>query len=278
MIVATTTLAQGSTHPPRPSSSSRKLNHPPEAASPPIPVAEYKNIVGQAGRLGFATSSQAFLLVEGPVDEERKWHRYLVGTPEDVHSTLLDLNADTLTLVPRALGRHPAGIWTGPPARPGRRRVVPVTQLRNASNPRRSSTVRRGGGERRRRRPAPYRTRQRGRRGGRRADRARPTSGYRDGDRSNRSAPRRLLLRSSRAPTQSGGADLRRPDGRGTGRNIFRRTPEAGRRSGDLRWCAPGKAPARLSIVCCVPSREVAIRRIKRAVGVPVVDGRCEQV
>jgi hypothetical protein len=62
---------------------------------------QYKNIIGRAGRL--AASGQAFLLVEGPADEERKWHRYILGTPEDVRSTLSDPNADTVTLALRVV-------------------------------------------------------------------------------------------------------------------------------------------------------------------------------
>ena len=103
VIVATTTLAQG-INTPAEAVVVAELDHPAgRGQSTPYAVAEYKNIVGRAGRLGFATSGQAFLLVEGPVDEERKWHRYVLGTPEDVRSTLLDPNADTLTLVLRVL-------------------------------------------------------------------------------------------------------------------------------------------------------------------------------
>lgn len=103
VIVATTTLAQG-INTPAEAVVVAELDHPKgRGQSSPYTVAQYKNIVGRAGRLGYATSGQAFLLVDGPVDEERKWRHYVVGAPEDVRSTLLDPGADTLTLVLRVL-------------------------------------------------------------------------------------------------------------------------------------------------------------------------------
>jgi helicase len=103
VIVATTTLAQGINSPAE-AVVIAELDHPAgRGQSTPYTVAEYKNIVGRAGRLGFATSGQAFLLVDGPVDEDRKWRHYVLGVPEDVRSTLLDPAADTLTLVLRVL-------------------------------------------------------------------------------------------------------------------------------------------------------------------------------
>ena len=103
VIVATTTLAQG-INTPAEAVVVAELDHPAGRGQfTPYTVAEYKNIVGRAGRLGYAISGQAFLLADGPVDEERKWHHYVLGAPEDVHSTLLDPSADTLTLVLRVL-------------------------------------------------------------------------------------------------------------------------------------------------------------------------------
>jgi hypothetical protein len=104
VLVATTTLAQG-INTPAESVIVAELDHP-QGASPPIPysVAEYKNIIGRAGRLGYSDRGQAFLLVDGPIDEQRKWINYITGTPEDLHSTLLDSSLDRLTLVLRVLG------------------------------------------------------------------------------------------------------------------------------------------------------------------------------
>jgi helicase len=111
VIVATTTLAQG-INTPAEAVIIAELEHPGgRGQSAPYTVAEYKNIAGRAGRLGFATSGQTFLLVHGSMDEERKWHHYVLGAPEGVRSSLLDPAADTLTLVLRVLAAAtPAGV------------------------------------------------------------------------------------------------------------------------------------------------------------------------
>lgn len=103
VIVATTTLAQG-INTPAEAVVIAELEHPGgRNASTPYSVAEYKNIIGRAGRLGYSQSGQSFLLVQGPIDEERKWRQYVTGSPEDLRSTLLDPGLDELTLVLRVL-------------------------------------------------------------------------------------------------------------------------------------------------------------------------------
>lgn len=103
VIVATTTLAQG-INTPAESVVVAELDHPAgRNQTTPYTVAEYKNIIGRAGRLGFNPSGESFLLVDGPIDEDRKWRHYVTGTPEELHSTLLDPSLDELTLVVRVL-------------------------------------------------------------------------------------------------------------------------------------------------------------------------------
>ena len=99
VVVATTTLAQG-------------VNMPAETVVMPelqrrisryefqsYRVAEYKNIAGRAGRLGLTERGRAIVLAYGRADADRFWSQYVNGTPEDIHSTLLDPAADVYTLV-----------------------------------------------------------------------------------------------------------------------------------------------------------------------------------
>lgn len=104
VLVATTTLAQG-INTPAEAVIVAELDHPAGAGrSAPYSVAEYKNIIGRAGRLGYSEQGRSFLLVDGPMDEHRKWQHYITGQPEDLHSTLLDPGLDRFTLVLRVLG------------------------------------------------------------------------------------------------------------------------------------------------------------------------------
>lgn len=111
VIVATTTLAQGINTPVE-AVVIAELEHPGgRNASTPYSVAEYKNIIGRAGRLGYSQSGQSFLLVDGAIDEDRKWRHYVAGSPEDLRSTLLEPGLDELTLVLRVLAA--AGAFSG---------------------------------------------------------------------------------------------------------------------------------------------------------------------
>jgi replicative superfamily II helicase len=103
VIVATTTLAQGVNLPAETvivPEVSRKVG---PKIFQPYRVAEYKNIVGRAGRLGFVERGRAIVLALGYADTGRIWQQYVKGTPEDIRSVLLDPNADVYTLVLRVV-------------------------------------------------------------------------------------------------------------------------------------------------------------------------------
>jgi helicase len=103
VLVATTTLAQG-VNLPAETVIIAGLEHPAgPGQSNPYTVAEYKNIAGRAGRLGLTTQGQAVVLVSGDFDGQRKWERYITGTPEDLHSQLLGDDTDVLTLALRVV-------------------------------------------------------------------------------------------------------------------------------------------------------------------------------
>ena len=99
VIAATTTLAMG-VNTPAEAVVVAGLEHP---GGEPYTVAEYKNIVGRAGRLGFATTGQSFLLALSSQDEYQMWSRYVRGLPEDVASRLFDPHRDPRSLVLRVL-------------------------------------------------------------------------------------------------------------------------------------------------------------------------------
>jgi hypothetical protein len=103
VIVATTTLAQGVNLPVE-TVVVAELDHPAAyPATTPYSVAEYKNIAGRAGRLGLTTQGRAIVLGGGGVDTQRKWDRYITGTPEDLHSLLADDGNDRYSLVLRVV-------------------------------------------------------------------------------------------------------------------------------------------------------------------------------
>lgn len=101
VIVATTTLAMG-VNTPAEAVVVAGLNHP---GKPKVPyaVAEYKNIVGRAGRLGFAKRGQSFLLALDSHTEHDYWNKYVKGSPEDLESRFFQASADIRTLVVRVL-------------------------------------------------------------------------------------------------------------------------------------------------------------------------------
>jgi helicase len=101
VIVATTTLAMG-------------INTPAEAVviaglihRGPSPtrysVAEYKNMVGRAGRLGFAQAGESYIVATGDPTAQEAWSRYILGNPEEVTSHFLDASTDPQTLILRSL-------------------------------------------------------------------------------------------------------------------------------------------------------------------------------
>jgi helicase len=99
VIVATTTLAMG-------------INTPAEAVvvaglTHPGPtqytVAEYKNMVGRAGRTGYATEGELYIVAIGNPAPNIAWQRYVLGSPEDIASHFLDATTDPQTLILRSL-------------------------------------------------------------------------------------------------------------------------------------------------------------------------------
>lgn len=96
VLVATTTLAMG-VNTPAWSVVIEGLMHPGDV---PYSVAEYKNMVGRAGRLGWTPTGKAFLVA--PNDEYHLWTHYVRGSPEALRSRFAEQNV--LTAVCRVLG------------------------------------------------------------------------------------------------------------------------------------------------------------------------------
>ncbi|KRQ93041.1 DEAD/DEAH box helicase [Bradyrhizobium valentinum] len=107
VIAATTTLAMG-VNTPASSVIIAGLDHP---GDQPYSVAEYKNLVGRAGRLGFAEKGASYLLALDPCAEHDLWSRYVTAAPEDLVSRFLDDTTDPRSLIIRVLvaARRAAG-------------------------------------------------------------------------------------------------------------------------------------------------------------------------
>ncbi len=99
VLVATTTLAMG-VNTPAAAIVIVGLTHP---GSEPYKVAEYKNMVGRAGRLGYAPRGESYIVPSGRLDENWAWRHYVCGHSEDVESIFLKETTDPRTLVLRAL-------------------------------------------------------------------------------------------------------------------------------------------------------------------------------
>lgn len=80
VIAATTTLAMG-VNTPASSVIITGLDHP---GDEPYSVAEYKNLVGRAGRLGYAEKGASYLLALDVRAEHDLWSRYVTAAPEDL--------------------------------------------------------------------------------------------------------------------------------------------------------------------------------------------------
>lgn len=103
VIVSTTTLAQG-VNLPAETVIIAELAHPIGLGrTKPYTVAEYKNIAGRAGRLGLTEAGRAIVLAYSAADEHEKWYQYILGTPEDVRSSLLRNDVDLYTLLLRVV-------------------------------------------------------------------------------------------------------------------------------------------------------------------------------
>jgi helicase len=64
----------------------------------PFNVAEYKNMAGRAGRLGYNEIGKAIILAETPIERAQLFQKYVLGTPEDVTSSFQQRNLPTWTL------------------------------------------------------------------------------------------------------------------------------------------------------------------------------------
>jgi replicative superfamily II helicase len=112
VIVATTTLAMG-VNTPASSVVIAGLTHP---GGSPYSVAEYKNLVGRAGRLGLAERGASYLVAMSPREAQDAWDRYVTAGPEDLASRFLDGGTDPRSMIVRALaagGRPTAGARSG---------------------------------------------------------------------------------------------------------------------------------------------------------------------
>jgi replicative superfamily II helicase len=99
VIVATTTLAMG-VNTPAEAVVIVGLEHP---GPQPYSVAEYKNITGRAGRLGYTERGTSYLLALNPLDEHHAWTCYVQGVPEDLLSRFLANTTDPRSLIIRVL-------------------------------------------------------------------------------------------------------------------------------------------------------------------------------
>jgi helicase len=79
VILATTTLAMD-------------VNTP--AYGSPYAVAEYKNPVGRAGRLGFIERGTSYLVAMSPREAQNSWVRYVTAAAADLESRFLDADTD----------------------------------------------------------------------------------------------------------------------------------------------------------------------------------------
>jgi helicase len=58
-------------------------------------VAEYKNMAGRAGRLGFNETGKAIILADTSIERQQLFHRYVLGTPEPIASSFTDKDLRT---------------------------------------------------------------------------------------------------------------------------------------------------------------------------------------
>lgn len=61
-------------------------------------VAEYKNMAGRAGRMGFNEIGKAIILADTPMERAQLFQRYVLGVPEDVKSSFQQRDLPTWTL------------------------------------------------------------------------------------------------------------------------------------------------------------------------------------
>lgn len=64
----------------------------------PFTIAEYKNMVGRAGRLGYNERGQSFIVASTPMERRQLFQRYVLGKPEALHSSFESGNLATWVL------------------------------------------------------------------------------------------------------------------------------------------------------------------------------------
>jgi replicative superfamily II helicase len=64
----------------------------------PFTIAEYKNMVGRAGRLGYNERGQSFIIASTPLERQQLFRRYVLGKPEDLRSSFSSGNLATWVL------------------------------------------------------------------------------------------------------------------------------------------------------------------------------------
>ena len=107
VLVATTTVAMG-VNTPAWSVIIAGLEHP---GGEPYSVAEYKNMAGRAGRLGFTPKGKSFVVASSPAEANHLWNTYILGKPEALVSRFSD--QDPLSLICRVLATASASKTNG---------------------------------------------------------------------------------------------------------------------------------------------------------------------
>jgi replicative superfamily II helicase len=102
VIAATTTLAMG-VNTPAEAVIIAGLMHPSSKGQKPYSVAEYKNIIGRAGRLGFSKRGTSYVVALDANEEYYVWNNYISASPEDLNSKFLADNTDPRSLIVRVL-------------------------------------------------------------------------------------------------------------------------------------------------------------------------------
>lgn len=85
LIIATTTLAMG-INTPADSVIIADLERFTDEGTIPFTIADYKNMIGRAGRLGFSVNGKSYIITESNATLDQKWRMYVCGAPEDVVS------------------------------------------------------------------------------------------------------------------------------------------------------------------------------------------------
>ena len=78
----------------------------------PFTIAEYKNMAGRAGRLGYNETGKAIILADTPIERAQLFRHYMLGTPEEVTSSFRqrDLPTWTVRLLSQVRGVRPREI------------------------------------------------------------------------------------------------------------------------------------------------------------------------